>query len=399
MIVRSSPPRRCRAGHRRRPCRRRVKQSTAAPRRPRRRRHLLRADDALEINTCAIADLSDDGRWIALTQSVRRDGYGNDYRHDGDPTYVHPTPVRLWSVDARTGQRRRSSPTSAPCAACAGRPTAASSRCSSGTATSTSRPCGTARPESSRPLKMPAGKYVAETSDCAGTARDRRSSSPCTRRSGDKKAQRHLHADDRRARCSCRTARIRSSRGTISAAWANIAASARSTSKPGQYHELVPEAMITSYTLAEDGTVDRVRRRSDEEDRLRGGWERQRSCLRAIAGDGNQRERCCRRRAARRSSGRRTASATRTRATAASTSASSPTRRRSIIAGPPEPPKGAPAPPADTLPTRRAGGRGGRAPQIASRRRRFSPRGDALLLSNREGLWVVRSRTRTRAKW
>ena len=64
------------------------------------------ADDALEINTYAIADVSDDGRWVALTQAVRRDSYGTDYRHDGDPTYVHPSPVRLWSLDSRTGERR-----------------------------------------------------------------------------------------------------------------------------------------------------------------------------------------------------------------------------------------------------------------------------------------------------
>src|SRR5204863_8845062 len=64
------------------------------------------ADDALEINTYAIADMSDDGRWVALTHAVRRDSYGTDYRHDGDPTYVHPSPVRLWSVDVRTGERR-----------------------------------------------------------------------------------------------------------------------------------------------------------------------------------------------------------------------------------------------------------------------------------------------------
>ncbi|MEO7084157.1 MAG: hypothetical protein ABI442_14060 [Gemmatimonadaceae bacterium] len=49
--------------------------------------------------------MSADGKWLALTETVRRDSYGNDYRHDGDPTYVHPTPVRLWSVDAKSGQR------------------------------------------------------------------------------------------------------------------------------------------------------------------------------------------------------------------------------------------------------------------------------------------------------
>src|SRR3954462_1546587 len=63
------------------------------------------ADDALDINTFSIADMTDDGKWIALTQAVRRDGFGNDYRRDGDPTYVRPALVRLWSVDAKTGQR------------------------------------------------------------------------------------------------------------------------------------------------------------------------------------------------------------------------------------------------------------------------------------------------------
>src|SRR5437762_2688972 len=65
----------------------------------------FKSDDALEINTDAIADMSADGRWLALTHAVRRDSYGTDYRHDGDPSYVHVAPVRLWSVAAKTGQR------------------------------------------------------------------------------------------------------------------------------------------------------------------------------------------------------------------------------------------------------------------------------------------------------
>ena len=44
------------------------------------------ADDALDVNQYSVADMTDDGKWIALTQSVRRDGFGNDYRRDGDPT-------------------------------------------------------------------------------------------------------------------------------------------------------------------------------------------------------------------------------------------------------------------------------------------------------------------------
>jgi hypothetical protein len=72
------------------------------------------ANDALDISTYAVADLSDDGKWIALTQSVRRDAYGNDYRHDGDPTYVRPTPVLVWAVDAHSGQRQSVFPDKRP---------------------------------------------------------------------------------------------------------------------------------------------------------------------------------------------------------------------------------------------------------------------------------------------
>ena len=60
-------------------------------------------NDALDITTATVADLSDDGRWLALTSSVRRDAYGQDYRRDGDPTYVHPVPVRLLVIDTKSG--------------------------------------------------------------------------------------------------------------------------------------------------------------------------------------------------------------------------------------------------------------------------------------------------------
>ena len=60
-------------------------------------------NDALDITTATVADLSDDGRWLALTSSVRRDAYGQDYRRDGDPTYVHPVPTRLLVIDTKSG--------------------------------------------------------------------------------------------------------------------------------------------------------------------------------------------------------------------------------------------------------------------------------------------------------
>ncbi len=60
-------------------------------------------EDALDITNAAVADLSDDGRWLAVTMSVRRDAYGQDFRRDGDPTYVHPVPVKLLVVDTKSG--------------------------------------------------------------------------------------------------------------------------------------------------------------------------------------------------------------------------------------------------------------------------------------------------------
>src|ERR1041385_5779238 len=66
---------------------------------------LFSANDAPEINTWSIGDVTDDGRWVAMTHSVRRDAYGNDYRRDGDPTYLRVTPVRVWVIDSRSGQR------------------------------------------------------------------------------------------------------------------------------------------------------------------------------------------------------------------------------------------------------------------------------------------------------
>src|SRR5689334_12692944 len=61
------------------------------------------AEDALDVVTAAVGDLTDDGRWLALTSSVRRDAYGQDYRRDGDPTYVRGTPTRLLVIDTKSG--------------------------------------------------------------------------------------------------------------------------------------------------------------------------------------------------------------------------------------------------------------------------------------------------------
>jgi hypothetical protein len=62
--------------------------------------------DMLDLRTVSVADLSSDGRWLALTVSVRRDGLGMDFSRDGDPTYLRGTPAELMIVDTRSLAQR-----------------------------------------------------------------------------------------------------------------------------------------------------------------------------------------------------------------------------------------------------------------------------------------------------
>ena len=64
------------------------------------------ANDALDVTTAQIADLSADGRWLLVTTASRRDGLGVDYRRDTDPTYLRVSPARLSVIDTRDGTRR-----------------------------------------------------------------------------------------------------------------------------------------------------------------------------------------------------------------------------------------------------------------------------------------------------
>ena len=63
-------------------------------------------DDALDMVSYTVADVTKDGRWIAATSSTRRDGLGTDYFRDTDPTYVREPKVRALVVDVSTGAER-----------------------------------------------------------------------------------------------------------------------------------------------------------------------------------------------------------------------------------------------------------------------------------------------------
>jgi len=62
----------------------------------------LTANDLLDVATATVADLSDDGRWIALSVSQRRDALGVVAARTGDPTYIQQANVELFAIDART---------------------------------------------------------------------------------------------------------------------------------------------------------------------------------------------------------------------------------------------------------------------------------------------------------
>lgn len=69
-------------------------------------RRAFTIDDALDMRTVSIGDVTKDGRWIAATISSRRDGLGTDYFRDSDPTYVRDTKAEVVLIDVGTGAQR-----------------------------------------------------------------------------------------------------------------------------------------------------------------------------------------------------------------------------------------------------------------------------------------------------
>jgi dipeptidyl aminopeptidase/acylaminoacyl peptidase len=347
------------------------------------------AEDALDINTYAIADLSEDGKWIALTQSLRRDGFGNDYRHDGDPSYVHATPVRLWSVDAKTGQRT---------------PIFADKRATRGMKWS---PDGaqlalllwnsefyepaiwTRATGKLATLKMPAGKYVAENSDVRWNAAGTQLVVAVHTNEWRKKVR------DTFTNMTVGPVFVQNSKDPF-LAWDDLRRMGNRRSigsldvKTGQYKELVPEGQLTTYTLADDGSFvtygEDLTKKTDYEV----GGQDAKLLARATA-TGTERTLLASTRGAQvvwSEDGKQYAYARDGRVYLASL-ADTTTKQ---IAGPPPAPRGTTDSSAATA-GGRGGGRGGRggvgtAPPDRFGVSRFSPKGDALLLTNREGLWV-----------
>lgn len=62
--------------------------------------------DALDVRGVRIADVTEDGRWVAATVQTRRDRSNVDHYRFGDPTYVGPSLGELLVIDTRDGSSR-----------------------------------------------------------------------------------------------------------------------------------------------------------------------------------------------------------------------------------------------------------------------------------------------------
>ncbi len=63
-------------------------------------------DDALDVRTVRIQDVSEDGSWIAATVQRHRDRLNVDHERFGDPTYVSPSLAEVLVVNTRTGEEQ-----------------------------------------------------------------------------------------------------------------------------------------------------------------------------------------------------------------------------------------------------------------------------------------------------
>ncbi len=64
-------------------------------------------EDLLDVANINLADLSDDGRWLAATSGSLRDRIGIDNHRFGDPTYVAPALVDVLIIETQTARAQR----------------------------------------------------------------------------------------------------------------------------------------------------------------------------------------------------------------------------------------------------------------------------------------------------
>ena len=216
---------------------------------------MFTVDDALDMRSYSVADVTKDGRWIAATVSTRRDGLGTDYFRDTDPTYVRDTKGQVLLIDATTGAQRPIFPGKEAVKSLVWSPDGTKLALLHMRSGSTFEPVLWDRASGKfTVVKVPAGKYVAETSDIRWLP------------SGSGLVF-SLRTEEWRKAAAAQFAR--QTRGPVFVqssadpflAWDDIRrlSATRSVAtydlKSGKVTELVPERRINSYTVSRDGTI------------------------------------------------------------------------------------------------------------------------------------------------
>lgn len=212
--------------------------------------------DALDVVTFQVGDLSDDGRWLAATSQSRRDQLGIDYnRSFGDPTYVAPAAQRLWAIDTRSGERRAVFPSPRNVRGAAWSPDGARLAVLALDAAGVAEPVIWERATGRlTTVPIPAGRYVAENSELRWT-RDGAS------------VVFALRSNEWRRRAQAEFARLTKGPVIVQSstdpflAWDALRRTSAQRAVVAydlaarRVRELLPERMVTSWTLAEDGSV------------------------------------------------------------------------------------------------------------------------------------------------
>lgn len=343
------------------------------------------AEDALNVNTYAIADLTADGRYVVLTNTRRRDSFGQDFRRDGDPTYTRGIPVRVLVVDTRSGATQPVFPDKRPVKALHWSPDgrrlamliyngdifepAIWDRATNKVVTS----------------HLPAGKYVAENSDLRWTPDGRQLVLAVHTTQWRRKARETF------TNMTVGPVFVQSSLDPF-LAWddvrrlANVRAIDAFDPATGQLRELVPETMVANYTLSEDGGAisynQDIQKKTDYD-----SFNAEASLRTRPAAGGAERTLLATTKGAQlqwSEDGRHYAYSKDGRVYVASIDGG----EAKLVAGPPE------AKPGERADTSKAA-------RDALAKQRFtvvraSPTGDAVVASNRDGLWLVDAATGAR---
>jgi dipeptidyl aminopeptidase/acylaminoacyl peptidase len=216
---------------------------------------LFTIDDALDMRSVSVADVTKDGRWIAATVSTRRDALGTDYFRDSDPTYVRDTKSQVLLIDATSGAQRPIFPGKEAVKGLVWSPDGSKLAMLRMHGALAFEPVVWERASGKlTTVKIPAGRYVAENSDLRWLPDG----------SG---LVFSLRTDAWRTQAQAQFARqtkgpifVQSSADPF-LAWDDIRrlSAIRSVAsydvKSGRIAELVPERRINSYTISRDGSI------------------------------------------------------------------------------------------------------------------------------------------------